>query len=158
VPDESIVRRESGFTLVEVLMATVIMIVGVFGLMAIFPQAYRTTKESGRRSVLHHLAVEKLDELRALGYDHADLGTGMHPPLGTDSTGARYYPVPGFDERYSVRWRVLPGPTDASGTAMDGLKTIEVEATHGVRYDSGGNPIAGRDGLSTSLRTVVVDL
>jgi type II secretory pathway pseudopilin PulG len=165
VPDESIVStggattaRESGFTLVEVLIATVIMIVGVFGLMAVFPQAYRTTKASGRQSVLHHLASEKLDELRSLDPDHADLGAGTHPPAQLDANGDTYYPVAGFDDAYSLRWTVLPGPTDGTGTAVAGLKTVVVEATHGVRYDAYGDPIAPEAGLATTLRTVLVEL
>jgi len=152
------VRSTSGFTLIEVLVASVIMIVGVFGLMAVFPQAYRTTKDSGRQSVLHHLASEKLDELRSLDFDHSDLGTGVHPPAQTDSTGATYYPVPGFDEVYSLRWTVLPGPTDGTGTPMAGMKTVVVEAAHNVRYDAFGNPLASPRGPTTTLRTFLTDL
>jgi hypothetical protein len=126
--------------------------------MAVFPQALRTTKESGRLSVLHHLASEKLDELRSLDHVHSDLDLGPHPSAAFDTSGARYYPVTGFGEAYSLRWTVLPGPTDGSGTPVAGLKTIVVEATHGVRYDSSGNAIPDADGLTAALRTVLVAL
>lgn len=152
------VRSASGFTLIEVLVATVIMIVGVFGLMAVFPTAYRTTKDSGRVSVLHHLASERLDQLRSLDFDHSSLGMGVHPAVQADSTGTFYYPLTGFDEEYSLRWIVLPGPTDATGNPVARMKTVVVEATHDVRYSTSGDPLPSVSGSTTTLRTFLTDL
>ncbi len=36
--------------------------------------------------------------------------------MQTDSASQNYYPVPGFGEEYSLRWRVFGGPTDSGGT------------------------------------------
>ncbi len=111
-------RSESGFTLVEVLVASLIMIIGVFGVLAAFPQAFRSAKESGHRSVLNHLVGEKLDDLRSLDYSDTSLALGTHPAQQVDSQSQRYYPVPGFPEEFSLRWTVSNGPTEQSRRPM----------------------------------------
>ncbi len=134
-------RSESGFTLVEVLVASLIMIIGVFGILASFPHAFRSAKESGHRSVLNHLVGEKLDDLRSLDYSDTSLALGVHPAQQTDSQSQRYYPVPGFPEEFSLRWTVTNGPSDQSGSSVAGMKIVLVESTHLVRYTTSGTPI-----------------
>lgn len=131
---------QSGFTFIEVLVASVVAIVAVVGTVAVLPHAYRQTNEAGIRSVLNHLATDKLEELRSLDFNHPDLDMhptqirGLHPARVNDSQGKKYYPVPGLDENYSLRWRVSRGPTDGTGTQVDGIKIIDVEATFRIRY------------------------
>ena len=77
-----------GYSLVEVLLAAMIMVVGVLGILAVFPQAHGMAKASGRTSVLNHLTSEQLERLRSLDYAHTDLALGIHPVRQTDSNGA----------------------------------------------------------------------
>ena len=149
--------RQSGFTLIEVLLASVVMVVGIVGILAVFPHAYRTTKTAGRLSVLNHLAVQKTEYLRSINYNGAELSAGIHPALQTDSSGAKYYPVPGFGEEYSLRWRVLNGPTDKNGNPEPDMKTIVVEVTHLVRYTILEVPIKVPQSLEVVFRTYITD-
>jgi uncharacterized protein (TIGR02598 family) len=144
-------------TLVEVLVASVIMIVGLLSVMAIFPQSMGTARESSRILVLNRLATEQLEELRSLNYEDSDLSSGTHPTLQFDSNGDRYYPVTGFPEEYSLRWAVQAGPTDGSGTAEPNMKTIVVEATYWVRYTAGGVPIENPGSVTTQFQTLLAD-
>ncbi len=146
-------RSQAGFTLVEVLVASLIMIVGVFGVLAVFPNAFQSAKESGRRSVLNHLVSEKLDDLRLSGA--ATLGT--FPTQQFDSQNRRYYPVAGFPEEFSLRWTVSNGPTDGSGSSVAGMKIVVVEATHLVRYTSSGTPIEETGSVTIVMPTYLAD-
>ena len=148
---------QAGFSLVEVLVASLLLIVGVVGMLTVFPQAFRNTTNSGRETVLNHLMMEKVEELRGLPLAHADLGAGTHPAQAFDSSGARYYPVSGFGEEVSLRWLVSAGPTDGTGTAEPDIRTIVIEATYLVRYTAGGAPITGDNSLEASFGTLLTD-
>lgn len=123
-----------GFSLVEALVAMVILIVGVLGLVTMFVYATRMGVRAGQMSVLNHLAAEKIDQLRSLDFDHPDLSPGIHPavaPVGC--TLECYYPVPGFSADWSLRWVVTANAPEPN------MKTVVVEAGYLVRYDSAGN-------------------
>ena len=148
---------QSGFTLVEVLVASLVLVVGVLGMLAVFVQAFNDTTNSGRSVVLNHLAAEKLEELRSLPFDVDELSTGTHPDQANDATGQKYYPAPGFDEDISLRWEVGAGPTDGSGTPEPSIKTIVVEATYRVRYTVEGVPITSATSLEASSGTLITN-
>jgi prepilin-type N-terminal cleavage/methylation domain-containing protein len=150
-------KRQSGFTLIEVLIASVVMTVGVFSILAVFPQSLRMTRESGHMSVLNHLAAQQVEYLRSVGYGHTDMAIGTHPTIASDSTGKKYYPVSGLDEEYSMRWIVSTGPTDGTGTAEASMKTVTIEATYLIRYDISADPIADPDGIQITFTTFVSD-
>jgi len=142
-------------TLVEVLVASLVLVIGVLGTLAAFPQAFGTAHRSSHMLVLNQLANEKLDSLRALDLDDADLSVGVHPVQGFDSNGDLYYPVPGFSDDYSLRWTVQAGPTDSSGTPEANMRTVVVEVTYWVRYTAGGLPIENDGSLGTRFQTYV---
>ena len=150
-------RSQAGFTLLEVLVASVIMIVGVFGVLAVFPHAFRSAKESGHRSVLQHLVGEKLDDLRSVDYADSSLALGTHPTQQFDSQTQRYYPVQGFPEEFSVRWTVLNGPTDSSGGSVAKMKIVVVEGTYLVRYSSSGTPIEETNSVTVVVPTYLAE-
>ena len=110
---------------------------------------------------LHHfdllLAAEEIEVLRGLPLTHADLTVGIHPTPATDSAGQWYYPVPGFDEDFSLRWQVSAGPTDGTGTAEPGIRTVVVEATYRVRYTIAGVPITDQNSLEASFGSLVTE-
>jgi type II secretory pathway pseudopilin PulG len=150
-------RRQAGLTLVEVLLALLVLIVGLVSIMAVFPQVLGSVRNSGRTLSLNQMTAEKLEALRALAYDDGDLAPGVHPAQQTDSGGDRYYPAPGYPETHSLRWTVLPGPTDSSGTAEPSMKTVVVEATYLVRYTGAGVAVPQAGSLQTRFRTFLTE-
>ena len=153
VPD----RSQAGFTLVETLVASVIMTIGIFGVLAAFPHAFRSAKESSHRSVVSHLVSERLDDLRSLDYGDSTLALGTHPTLSSDSQSRKYYPVAGFPEEYSLRWTVTNGPTDSSGSSVADMKIVVVEGTYLVRYTSSGTPVEQTDSVTVVTPTYLAD-
>jgi len=142
-------------TLVEVLVASAVLLIGILGTRAAFPLAIGAAHRASHTLVLNQLANGKLEALRALDYDHADLAIGVHPAQKFDSGGGRYYPVPGFSNDYSLRWTVQAGPTDGTGTAEPNIKVVVVESTYWVRYTAAGVPIENNGSLSSRFQTYV---
>ena len=96
-------RGDAGTTLVETLVATAVLATGALGLLAIFPKVYDVTKGSGHRSVLVHLATERLERLKVAELSSPLLTAGEHPARQTDSSGDGYYPITGFPEELSLK-------------------------------------------------------
>jgi prepilin-type N-terminal cleavage/methylation domain-containing protein len=59
--------RRQGFTLVEVLVATVILATGLLGALTAFSMATRVSAVSNHDTLLVYLAEEKLTEIQLLG-------------------------------------------------------------------------------------------
>ena len=137
---------EAGFTYVEVLIAGAVALVGLLGVMASFPRALSTVDYAGRVSTLNHMAVEKLDELRALGFGHSDLTAGPHPTL-VSSGSSCYYPVAGYDTNWSLRWIVTDDTPEAN------MKQVVVEATYRLRYTIGAVAIPDTSSRTVTMRT-----
>lgn len=148
-------KRDDGFTLIEILVAIVILATAILGIMALFPSSYRQITNSSRMSAINHLGRQKVDQLRATYFDDKDLADGLHP-----STGAS--PPETFPERvsytnewgnvysdYSIEWVVDDGSPQAD------MKTITVTVGYGL-YDSSGNPTSNvQDQYSATFETYV---
>ncbi len=140
----------NGFSLVEVLVAMLVLSVGVIGVMAVFPQAYRDVTQAGRVSTLNHLGYKKMDELKTLGFGNAALAGSVSPgtvhsdntlTLIPGSSSGYYYSVidpgtsdpPGNEyENYSIKWNVI------SDFPITGVSTVIIETGWGISYDSSG--------------------
>ncbi len=69
-----------GFSLVEVLVAALILMVAIAGLLSAFPVGYRDVMYGGRVSQAVELAQQKLEALKA----------GSFPPAGGTETSGSY--------------------------------------------------------------------
>ena len=67
------VRREEGFTLIEILIAVTLMSVGVAATMRVFGAAGRTTVRAQQQQVAVQQAQAEVDRLAALPYDELAL-------------------------------------------------------------------------------------
>jgi type IV pilus modification protein PilV len=65
-------KRNSGFTLLEVLIALAILAIGIIGAMQLFPASLRQSRVSAERTAAANLANSELGRLRAL-----DVGRGF---------------------------------------------------------------------------------
>ena len=129
-PGRSCRQAESGFTYIEVLIAATLSLVGIFGVMASFPQASSTTVNAARTTVMNHLAALTLDDLRTKGVGHSDLAAGIQPDMVTLPGGLRHYPVSGFDKEYSVRWTVTDDVPET------GMKQVVIMVTYEVWFSA----------------------
>jgi prepilin-type N-terminal cleavage/methylation domain-containing protein len=76
-------RRNGGFTLLEVLVALAILTGGIIAAMQLFPHALRQSRAAAERTAAANLANSKLSRLRAL-----DIGHDFTSWLGQDTLDA----------------------------------------------------------------------
>ena len=121
--------KNDGFTLIEVLIAMVLLAVGLLGMASLTLGIMKGNKHSGRMTTATTLVQEKMEDMRRLGY------AGM-PSSDTTSTEG-YNSISGypFFKRVTV--------TDM-GSPSANMKTIEVI----VYWDSGSRSVAGRSILA----------
>lgn len=61
--------RESGFTIVEVLVAGMVLVVGILAVLAVFASAQRTSNTAERNEVMARQAEQQLEEMRGHCYE-----------------------------------------------------------------------------------------
>ena len=105
---------ERGTSLIELMIALVVLSLGILAVSQIFPAGARGQLQDRLMTAGSYYAQEKLEELNRLAWSDAALTTGRHPPgLATEALGAtgkwrRYYDV-----------STLPAP-------LDNLKKVTV--------------------------------
>ena len=81
--EESVIKnpkkREEGFSLVEILLAIVILAVVCLGILALLPNGFKQITNAGRTATIDHIGQMKLDYLRSIPVTHWDLSAGSHP-------------------------------------------------------------------------------
>jgi Tfp pilus assembly protein PilV len=91
-----IARREDGFTLIEVVMATLLLVVGIALIGNIVSNVMRENFYSERHTQAVILVQNKIEDLLNAGYDSSDLNAGsyehaLNPVNATaDSAGSFY--------------------------------------------------------------------
>lgn len=80
-------RNEKGFSLIEVLVATAILVPGLVAVATMFPYSVRSNYVSRQTSTATMIISDKMEELRALPLNHASLnaGGGLNPASPTTS-------------------------------------------------------------------------
>jgi len=90
---------ERGISLVEVLIALVVLSVGIMAIGGVFPAGTRTELQTRMQSTANYYAQQQLEELRALHWDDPALTAGRHPAgivcdtLGATKAWVRFYQV-----------------------------------------------------------------
>gem|GEM_PF-1201091 len=113
-------RPDEGFTMVEVLVAMVIVAVVMASMIGVLLSALTTVVQARQRQTATGLATQALEQLRALPYNDITLDNGSSPDPGLlHLSGSGPYDfepttvLPGVDERlvvnvYSGRWEDVP--------------------------------------------------
>ena len=110
--------KSKGFTLIEVLIALVILSVAFLGLAGLMVQTTKNNSFGGRMTEAATLAQDKLEELRAVSWVTITPGSDKMSSNGMD---------------FSRNWRVTPNPTNGN------LKEIAVtinwkdKTSHSIR-------------------------
>lgn len=76
-------ESERGFSVVEVLVGSVVLVVGLIAIAQFFSSAMARVLDSDVRSVLHQVATKDMESIRGLPYDDVGLSSGGLPPVGT---------------------------------------------------------------------------
>ncbi len=116
-------KREAGFTLLEVMVAMLIGTIGLLGTIAVQQAIISASKDANDAAIAMRLATQKLEELssRSTDTEAIDKAVGLYPiattdPLAwspTDSSGAptpQYVDAEGLFLRDSSGYAVVPTP------------------------------------------------
>ena len=82
-------RKNTGFTLIETLIAMVILAIGILGIWKMHTAVYSTDAYSNHLSQATSLANEQLEDLKAAGY--SSLSNGSNSTQKTGVSGKRYH-------------------------------------------------------------------
>jgi len=96
-------RKEDGFTLIEVLVALSIFAVGLLAVAAMQNSAILMNSSAGKLTNLSTWGMDKIEELSTLPYNDPWLETAGNPP-GNDSAGNTHQEVSGD---YTISWTVI---------------------------------------------------
>ena len=91
-------KRDNGFSLLEILIALAILVVGVASVINMFPVGLHAAKRGADFTSAGILAQEKMAEAMYLGYDVFDGASGIE---GINTGTTISFPSP--DEQYSYR-------------------------------------------------------
>lgn len=127
---------EGGFTLIEVLLALVILSIAIIPLMQIFPQASLISTDSQRETRIGFLAQQKLEQVK---------GQALSYFFGNYNESATAFPSPDSDFKYTVSYFT------ASGDDGNQIKAIKVR----VWYDDNDNSIVDGNENMIELTTKV---
>lgn len=123
--------HERGFSLVEVLIALIVMAIGIFSVARMFPAGARGQVQDRLTIGANDYVQEKLEYLRGLTWSDANLTEGRHPAgTATESCG-------------SGRWQRFYVVTTMA-SPLDNLKKVDVTVTWS------GAGVAGRSITSTT--------
>jgi len=103
----------AGMTLIELMMALVVLSIGLLSLAALFPLGRSHSSDDRLLTSATDLAIQKMEQLRTLAYSHADLTTGAHPSALGESVGN--------NGRFNRIWVVTQLAPD--------LKSVEIRVT-----------------------------
>jgi Tfp pilus assembly protein PilV len=90
---------ERGISLVEILIALVVLSLGIMSIAGIFPAGTRTELQTRMQSSANYFAQQKLEQLRSTSWNDPSLTAGRHPAgsdcdtLGTTKAWLRFYEV-----------------------------------------------------------------
>src|SRR3990172_1582378 len=119
-------NQQEGFSLIELLVAIAILSVAIMGIVALLPTGYSHINTAGRISTMNHLGQQKLDQLRTLDFEDANLTAGTHP-TGGESFPERpsYIAEDGTDiyDDYTITWEVTDDAEGETGTMKTGIVT-----------------------------------
>jgi prepilin-type N-terminal cleavage/methylation domain-containing protein len=106
-------HSERGFSLVEILMALVVITIGIMGVAQMFPSASRGQVRDKMLQGATYLAQEQLETLSNLTWSDPSLTAGRHPAAGVTACGT--------NNAWNRYWKVT-----AMAAPLDNLKLITV--------------------------------
>lgn len=84
------IRGQSGFTLIEVVVALVVFAIGVLALGVTIPMATKRINRASAQTRASAIATERAETLLITPYDHGDLTAGTHSDPANPIDGMYY--------------------------------------------------------------------
>ena len=100
------VQNDTGFTIIEVVIAISILAVGLLGVAAMQTSAIQVNSAAGRMTTRMNWAQDRMEELKAMPFSDPWLEAAGNPP-GVDSAGNTHEQT--TSDGYAVRWDVDEG-------------------------------------------------
>jgi type IV pilus modification protein PilV len=132
------VEREDGFTLIEVMVALVILSIGLLGLAALQLVAVKGNAFSTEMTYATMLAQQQAEILKSRPYTDADLTEGSHSAVG-NSKGVQY----------TVTWNVTNDSPDTD------MKTVNLTVTWSSLRQGTADQTTGAKTVTARLRTII---
>ena len=121
---------QRGYSLLELLIALMVLSIGILALAKLFPTASRAQVRDRMRTAASYYCQEKLELLRGLTYSDPNIQEGRYPnatsteSCGTSGAWQRYYQVTQLNEPLDnlrtvsvvVRWNTQTGTDSVTAT------------------------------------------
>jgi prepilin-type N-terminal cleavage/methylation domain-containing protein len=78
---------ERGMTMVEMMIALIVLSIGLLGIAAIFPSGRRFSTRDRMMTTASDLALQKLEQIRTYSYSDSNLTVGTHPSVTGETVG-----------------------------------------------------------------------
>lgn len=82
---------KKGFTLVELLVSSIILSIGIISLATLFPTAMRSANFTRENTKAMECGMQLMEYLRTLGFTDTELSAGTHAADSVESKYERYY-------------------------------------------------------------------
>lgn len=126
-------RDDQGFTLIETMIAIVVLTIGIFALYSMQTTSIRYNASANATTGSSTWAADQIEQLLALAYDAPQLSDGDgNGVAGLNTTGATADgQAASLDQRYTIFWNIAdqlnPNPNDPT---ISNVKAIRVIVQH----------------------------
>lgn len=113
-------EKQKGMTLIEILVALAVLIIGVLGVFQVFPAAAKKEGIAKNNSIASYLAQGQIENILSYSYDDSALSVGTT----TTSTAS------GYNIQTNIAYVNPLNGLNATGTDL-GIKKIKIKVTWG---------------------------
>ena len=106
---------DTGFTLLETVVATGVLVTALAGLVQLFALTARSTREAGDQTAVLSAAQDKIEVLRSLTFGYGPLGEAITDPGLAPTGGSLGSDTPGFADHLNLSGEVVDADRHGHG-------------------------------------------
>lgn len=99
-------NAQAGFTLIEALIATLVLVVGLIGISNLMVVAISSNSLGNRITMSAFVASQKMEQLRSIPFDNASFADSASNSLDTDVSNFNENVTVGQGGTYHTRWNI----------------------------------------------------